>query len=46
MKMGKEVLILDDTVLKLKKNKSYTHKDPIFKKYVDIKRVLASNKIS
>ena len=42
--MGKEILTLAN--IEIEKNKFYLHKNPIFLVDVDIKKVLASNKIS
>ena len=42
--MGKEILTLAN--IEIEKNKFYLHKNPIFLGDVDIKKVLASNKIS
>ena len=40
--MGKEILMFGD--IGIEKNKFYHHKSPIFKKDVDIEKVLVSNK--
>ena len=42
--MGKEILNFGD--IETEKNKFYRNKIPIFKKYIDIEKVLVSNKIS
>ena len=42
--MGKEILTFGD--IKIEKHKFYCHGSPIFLKYVDIEKVLVSNKIS
>ena len=44
IKMGKEILTLDN--IEIEKDKLYLHKTPIFKKNVDIEKVLVSNNIS
>ena len=41
--MSKEILTFED--IEIEKNKFYHHKTPIFKKDVDIGKVLVSNKI-
>ena len=42
--MGKEIFTFGD--IEIEKNKFCSHKSPIFKKDVDIAKVLVSNKIS
>ena len=42
--MGKEILTFDN--IEIQKNKFYRYKSPIFKKDVDIEKVLVSHKIS
>ena len=42
--MGKEILTFGD--IEIEKSKFYLHETPFFKKYVDIEKVLVSNKIS
>ena len=43
-KNGQEVLRFSN--IEIEKNKFYCHKSPVFKKDVDIEKVLVSNKIS
>ena len=42
--MGKEISTIGN--IEIEKNKLYRHKSPIFKKYVDIEKVIVSNKMS
>ena len=44
IKIGKEILTFED--IEIEKCKLYRHKYPIFKKDVDVQKVLVSNKIS
>ena len=43
IKMGKKILTFGD--IEIEKNNFYLHKSPIFKKDVDIEKVLVSKKI-